>query len=114
VPGRKWCCRVLSQSKIEMTQLLSLVKSDRPGKKWKATFNKDGHSKTTHFGDSSAQDYTQHHDEDRRANYRSRHKKDLKTGDPTRAGYLSYYLLWGDSANLRSNLEDYRKRYNLG
>lgn len=103
----------MSFVKVEMTQLLSLVKSDRPGKKWKATFNIDGHSKTTHFGDSSAPDYTLTGDKDRRDAYRTRHKKDLKTGDVTKPGYLSYYLTWGNSTSIRSNLEDYRKRFNL-
>ena len=94
-------------------KLLRVVKSDRPGKKWKAVFDNDGKSKTTHFGASGMQDYTQHHDKERRERYRQRHKKDLDTNDPTRAGYLSYYLLWGDSTSLEQNLSAYRSRFHL-
>jgi hypothetical protein len=94
-------------------KLLSVVKSDRPGKKWKAVFDNDGRSKTTHFGASGMQDYTQHHDKERRERYRERHKKDLETRDPTRAGFLSYYILWGDSTSFQDNLQSYRRRFGL-
>jgi len=96
-----------------MTRLVSVKKSDKPEKKFVATFETDGRTKKTHFGDSSAQDYTQHGDKDRREAYRRRHKKDLATHDPTRAGYLSYNILWGNSTNFKDNLADYRRRYGL-
>lgn len=96
-----------------MVKLIKVVKSDRPGKKWKAVFDNDGRSKTTHFGAAGMQDYTQHHDKERRERYRERHKKDLETGDPTRAGFLSYYLLWGDSTSFDQNLAEYRRRFRL-
>lgn len=94
-------------------KLVKVVKSDRPGKKWKAVFDNDGKSKTTHFGAAGMEDYTQHHDKERRERYRARHKKDLETGDPTRAGFLSYYLLWGESTSLQENLASYRRRFGL-
>ena len=97
-----------------MTKLLRVVKSPKSGKKWRATFQgESGREKNVDFGDSSAEDYTQHHDKDRRDNYRSRHKKDLETGDPTRAGFLSYYILWGDSTSFNQNLADYKRRFQL-
>ena len=58
-------------------------------------------------------DYTKTKDKEQRARYRKRHKKDLKTGDPTRAGLLSYFLLWGESTNLRENIARYKKKFNL-
>lgn len=95
-------------------KLVSLVKSPNPAKKWRANFEDDsGKTFHTDFGDSSMEDYTQHKDKQRREAYRSRHAKDLQTQDPTRAGFLSYYLLWGNSTSLNSNLSDYRKKYNL-
>ena len=96
-----------------MVRLIKIVKSDRPGKKWKAVFDNEGRQKVTHFGDSSAQDYLQHHDKERRERYRTRHKKDLETKDPTRAGFLSYYVLWGDSTDFDTNVQSYRRRFNL-
>ena len=95
-------------------KLLRIEKSETPGKKFDAIFLLDnGRTKTTHFGDSSMEDYTQHHDKERRERYRARHKKDLNTGDPTRAGFLSYYILWGDSTSLCTNVSHYKKLFNL-
>ena len=90
-------------------------KSTKPGKKYMAIFTRDGNArtKTTHFGASGMSDYTIHKDKERRARYRDRHKKDLSTGDYMRAGYLSYYLLWGESTSFRENLKSYKKRFNL-
>jgi hypothetical protein len=89
-------------------------RSDKPNKKYMAVFTKDnGRTKTTHFGQRGATDYLLSKDKERRARYRQRHKKDLKTKDPTRAGFLSYYLLWGDSTSLRTNIQSYKRRFNL-
>ena len=77
-------------------------------KKWRAIFSDGTH---TDFGAAKMDDYTLTGDMDRRKAYRSRHKKDLDTKDPRRAGFLSYYLLWGDSTSLATNLADYKKRF---
>jgi hypothetical protein len=90
---------------------LQILKSDREGKKFKAVFTKDdGKTKTVHFGASGYQDYTQHKNLDRRRLYRQRHEKDLK-GDPMRAGYLSYYILWGNSTNLQANIRSFKNKF---
>lgn len=89
-------------------------RSNKEGKKYMAVFTKDdGKTKTTHFGAKGMSDYTIHKDKERRSRYRSRHKKDLQTKDYTRAGFLSYYLLWGDSTSLRENIKKYKARFNL-
>lgn len=93
-----------------MVKLLRLVHAKNPAKKWRAEFSDDTH---TEFGASAYQDYTQHKDEERRRLYRSRHAKDLMTEDPTAAGYLAYYLLWGDSTSLARNIATYKKRFNM-
>jgi hypothetical protein len=95
-------------------KLESITESDKPGKKWTAVFIKDnGKTKTVHFGQATADDYTLSKDKAQRDRYRTRHQKDLETGDPTRAGFLSYYILWGDSTNLRTNIKKYVKKFNL-
>mgnify|MGYP003665191889 FL=1 len=101
-----------------MTKLIKIVRSDKPKKKWTAVFKLDnGKEKKVHFGFNNPKDpkndYTLHNDKQRREKYRKRHAKDLKTNDPLRAGYLSYYILWGDSTNIKTNIADYRKRFNL-
>ena len=70
---------------------VSITPSDSKTKKYKAVFtNADGKTKTTQFGAKGYSDYLSHKDKERRKLYRDRHKKDLKTKDPTRAGYLSF------------------------
>ncbi len=91
-----------------------IKKSDKAGKKLMAIFTKDnGRTKTTHFGAKGMDDYTITKDKEQRARYRSRHKKDLQTKDPTRAGHLSWFILWGDSTSRQENIRSYKKRFNL-
>tara|TARA_R110000824_G_scaffold221932_2_gene409077 strand:- start:327 stop:617 length:291 start_codon:yes stop_codon:yes gene_type:complete len=91
-----------------------IKKSNKPGKKLMAIFTRDnGRTKTTHFGASGMDDYTLTKDKERRRLYRQRHKKDLSTKDPTRAGYLSYYILWGESTSRQENIKKYKSRFNL-
>jgi len=91
-----------------------IKKSNKSGKKYMATFTRDnGRKKTQHFGQQGAPDYTLTGDKDRRKAYRDRHKKDLNTNDYTRAGYLSYYILWGNSKSIRQNIISYKNRFNL-
>lgn len=93
---------------------LKITKSDKKDKKLKAVFTfDDGKTKTTHFGAKGMDDYTLTKDKEARSRYRKRHKKDLRTKDPTRAGYLSYYILWGDSVSRKENIKDYKKRFNF-
>ncbi len=93
---------------------MTVKKSNKPGKKLMAVFTKDnGRTKTTHFGASGMDDYTITKDKEQRARYRNRHKKDLQSKDPTRAGYLSYYILWGESTSRQENIRKYKSRFNL-
>ena len=91
-------------------KLISIKKSTKAGKKLMATFETNGRKKVIHFGQQNASDYTKHKDIVRRNRYIFRHHKDLK-GDPTRAGYLSMFILW-NKPSLQSSIADYRKRLN--
>jgi len=83
-------------------------------KKYMAIFtDKDGNKTTTHFGLKNADDYTLTGDKEARKRYRERHKKDLDTKDYKRAGFLSYYILWGNSTSLQENIKSYKNRFNL-
>lgn len=94
-------------------KLFRIQKSDRRGKRLMAVFKNGKRTRITHFGQSGASTYIDHKDKKKRDNYRARHKKDLDTNDPLRAGYLSYYLLWGDSTNLKTNVQKYKRTFNL-
>jgi hypothetical protein len=91
------------------------VKAASDGKhKYTAQFLQDnGRTKTTHFGAKGMDDYTITHDKEQRERYKQRHKKDLTTKDPTRAGFLSYYLLWGDSTSLSENIRAFKQRFGV-
>lgn len=94
-------------------KLIGIIKSPNPEKKYRALFQtEDGLMKHTDFGMSGASDYTMHQDKERRDRYRERHKKDLETNDPTRAGYLSYYILW-NKPTLEASIRDYKKRFKM-
>tara|TARA_S200002703_G_scaffold12848_2_gene11378 strand:+ start:3535 stop:3846 length:312 start_codon:yes stop_codon:yes gene_type:complete len=90
----------------------------KTGKRFTAIFriHKGGKViKITHFGQRNPKQgtYIDHGDKKKRTAFRARHKKDLETKDFKRAGYLSYFLLWGDSTSLKQNIEDYKKKFNL-
>ena len=93
-------------------KLLRVEKLTGDAKKYKAVFDNDGRTKSTKFGASGMDDYTIKHDKEQRERYRSRHAKDLKTGDPTRAGFLAYYLLW-NKPTLAASIADYKSRFNM-
>ena len=90
-------------------------KGTAKNKKLKAEFfdDKGKKIKVSQFGDSRYSDYLQHKDKERRERYRKRHSTYLKGRDYTSPAYLSYYLLWGESSSLRSNINSYKKRFNL-
>lgn len=93
-------------------KLVSVKPSQNKNKKYVATFDLGEKMKTVHFGSKGMDDYTITKDKEQRERYRARHKKDLETKDPMRAGYLAYYLLW-NKPTLKESIEDYKKRFNL-
>lgn len=95
-------------------RLLQIKPSHRDDKRYDAVFETaPGRTKVVPFGDPTRDNYTIHKDPERREAYRSRHRKDLQTLDPTRPGFLSWYILWGDSTSLDANIRAYKKRFHL-
>ena len=92
-------------------RLLSIKKSNKSGKKLMATFETNGRKKIIHFGQAKASDFTKHRDIQRKQRYIKRHHKDLKTGNPARAGYLSMFVLWNKNS-LKSGIANYKSRLN--
>ena len=58
-------------------------------------------------------DFTLTKDKIQRSRYRERHKKDLATRNPEKPGFLSYYLLWGDSPSLSKNVKAYERKFKV-
>lgn len=95
-------------------KLVSVKPATNGKNKYTATFLQDnGRMKTTNFGAKGYIDKTLGATDEQVKAYRTRHRKDLETKDPTRAGFLSLYILWGGSTSLRVNIADYKKRFNL-
>lgn len=93
-------------------ELLSIKKLKGDEKKYEAFFLVNGKQKKQKFGAEGMSDYTIHKDIERRNRYISRHYKDLDTGDPTRAGYLSMFVLW-NKPSFRKSVEDYKTRLKI-
>ena len=82
----------------------------KTGKRFTAIFrlHKGGKViKITHFGQRNPKQgtYIDHGDKKKRDAYRARHKKDLDTKDFKRAGFLSYWLLWGEKETLNKKYD---------
>ena len=94
-------------------KLVSVKKSDRDGKKYVAEFLLDnGRTKHTHFGATGYVDYTHGATDEQRDHYLTRHKKE-DWNNPTTAGALSRWLLWGNSHSLQTNITAFKRRFHL-
>ena len=91
---------------------MEIQKSTNPKKKLMAIFNtSSGKKKVVHFGAAGYEDYTTHKDKKRRERYYLRHAKDLESGDPTKAGFLSYFILWGPYTSIKKNIAWYKHNF---
>ena len=95
-------------------KLERVVYAKNPAKKWRAEFTDGTH---TEFGSAGMNDFTLSkgtaEDKAMRDRYRKRHLKDLDTEDPTRAGFLSFWILWGNSTDMGRNIATYKRKFNL-
>jgi hypothetical protein len=93
-------------------QLVEIVKSSKPAKKLMAVFlnTTTGRTKTVHFGEAGASDFTQHKDEDRKQRYLDRHRRKEDWNDPATPGALSRWILW-NLPTLTASIRDYKKRF---
>ena len=92
-----------------MIKVVKFKKLRGGSKKYEITFNKNGKKYVRKFGSAGMSDFTKHKDKERRERYISRHKKDLKTKDPMKPGYLSMFILW-NKPSLKASLADYKRR----
>jgi Family of unknown function (DUF5754) len=92
-------------------KLETIKQSTRRNKKLMITFS---NPKTTiHFGSKNSKTFLDHNDKKKRENYILRHKANENWNDPLTAGTLSFYLLWGSSPDLYTNLNTYLKHFNI-
>jgi len=92
-----------------------IKKSNKPEKKLMAIFSTDGVSrtKTIHFGQAGAPDYTRTQDKEQRSRYISRHRRRENWNVPDTAGSLSKHILWGSSTSRKVNINNFKKKFKL-
>ena len=98
-----------------MRLYVSLVPSDRKGKKWKMIFTTKDHIiiSQTHFG-SEMSDYTLHKDEHRKQLFLKRFQRLIEKhqDDPSSAMTLSHLILW-NKPTIEESFQDYKRRFRL-
>jgi len=101
-------------------KLLSIKPSDRPAKKYVATFCMcngetkccDNERKKVHFGAKNSSTFLDHGDEKKRLAYVARHQKNERFNDPLTAGSLARWINW-NKTTLSASIADFKKRFNL-
>ena len=110
------CCFQHADDRIkkntEGVKLIDVIKATDGKHKWVAVFTKEGGEKRVAFGAKGMDDVTLTKDYDQRDRYWARHQKDLRTLNPTKAGYLSLFILW-DTDDMKTNIKQYKKMFNL-
>jgi hypothetical protein len=90
------------------------MESEKPEKKLKAIFQSEsGRTKTIHFGQRGADDFTITGDKAQRQRYINRHSANENFQKADTAGALSRWVLWGDSKSRAKNITDFTRRFNL-
>ena len=98
----------------------SLTESNRKNKKYKIVFyNIDSFNRiTSHFGSKDSTTYVNGATKEDRKNYIKRHAplEEKFWMDKTKwymPSVLSLRILWGESTDIKKNIRDYKKHYNL-
>ena len=91
-----------------------IKKSTKPEKKLMAQFYpKEGNrTKTIHFGQRGAPDYTKTKDKEQKKRYISRHRSRENWNVPDTGGSLARWILWNKETR-EASIIDYKKRFNL-
>lgn len=96
-----------------MPKLLSVKPANDGKHKYIATFlMPNGREKSTRFGAVGYSDYRQHRSEERKISYLKRHERRETWSDPTTAGSLSRWLLWGEPT-LEASIKKFKQKFNL-
>lgn len=95
-------------------ELLSVTTSKRKDKRLTAKF-KVGSNKTesVSFGLKNGKTYVDGRTFAEKEQYLARHKPNENWSDPTTAGSLSRYILWGPHTSLNKNVKAFKSKFNL-
>ncbi len=96
-------------------ELYKLYRSDVKNKKWDMYYEDGDKIKKVSFGHPDYQDYTQHHDKERRKAYLERAsniKGDWKD-NPFSSNNMAIHILWGKYTDINKNLNAYLKKIKI-
>jgi len=98
-------------------KIVKVTNSDRPSKRLCIVISYNEVEYNYHFGLNGGRTYLDHKDKNKRDAYRKRHyankkEKQLIDNNIPSPALFSYRLLWGDSSNLKKNIEDLQKVFN--
>jgi hypothetical protein len=96
-----------------MKEFIRLDVSDRPSKKYVFIFRDENKIKKIHFGSRSSKTYLDHHDKLKRSNYLKRHSALGEDWNAINAGSLSAFILWGETTDLKTNLNNYLNHFSI-
>jgi len=95
-------------------KLVKVVKSSNPEKKYDAVFETDGREKKVSFGATGYTDFTKPETtEETKKRYLTRHQARENWNKPDTAGALSRHLLWGPTKSLESNVQIFKRKFEL-
>lgn len=94
-------------------KLVSVVRTPNERKEFKAVFKIQDRQKIVRFGTASNFVTNAKKTEKDRQNYIARHRVREDFSNPTTAGALSRFILWGKSRSLRKNVTDFKKRFGV-
>lgn len=96
----------------EHLKLVKIVKSHDNKHKYEAHFQTDGREKVIKFGAVGYDDYTTHHDDERKRLYLQRHHSRESWSKPDTPGSLSRWILW-NKKSLKESEKDFKRRFHL-
>ena len=96
-----------------MKQFIALKKyTGSLGKKYTFIYKENNKGRIIHFGSGVSETYVEGASEEKKRAYISRHKVN-ENWNEINAGSCARFILWGDSRSIRTNLENYKKRFNI-
>jgi hypothetical protein len=96
----------------EHLKLIKIVKSHDKKHKYEAHFQGDKREKVVKFGAVGYDDYTTHHDNERKRLYLERHHSRESWSTPDTPGALSRWILW-NKKSIRESTSDFKRRFHL-
>ncbi len=93
-------------------KLISIKPSTKPDKKLVATIEKNGRQKKINFGSKGSKTYISGASDSVKNAYIKRHKVN-ENWNEVNPGSLSRFILWGQSKDLKKNINFYKNKFNL-